>query len=575
MKSGQHVRVVWIIGLIVALFVALRWLVAPSPDSVEAIAALPVMGHGAVEPPPPELPMPADVQPIVVPGAEAAVAPAGQGSSASQAAVADTPRAELRVLVVDPRGRPVEGADVASNRGRPRRQPTDVEGLARIEATPGETVGVAARHDDYRFASASATLAPEPGSVTDVRLELGDGLEACLTVQSHDGRAIEGACVRLAEGWGNVDSKECMIGSPEDLQWSDDYGRIRGELHETRATDAQGRCCVPGLRRGPLTLHVDAAGYVPLRSTRFDLDAHGGDLGVVVLEPAVRVGGFVEDAAGPVPDALVEVFALGYSRTTTAADGSFAIDGLSSSSLPGRAPLRASHPERGHFHDNRLMLTVEPVHVVLVPDIDVRLELRDAQTHVPIDGDGVLERRMEGPGLLVAFPSSNKVAVRAGHLDVAALPYDLAELSLKIASYDELVVPMSSITADADGVLELELTRPVHFLVRVRSASTGDPIEDAQLMGRQVFKVVKGGMVSRNFALEAARFDAQAGGYVVAESELHVASGDDISLGVSAKGYASKGLPIAVAGQRTSPLTIDVYLEPGGPRSDPAIRVGK
>jgi hypothetical protein len=53
------------------------------------------------------------------------------------------------------------------------------------------------------------------------------------------------------------------------------------------------------------------------------------------------------------------------------------------------------------------------------------------------------------------------------------------------------------------------------------------------------------------------------GRHVVTESELHVASGDPITLYVSAKGHVpSAAVPIAVAGRRTCPTTIDVYLEP-------------
>jgi hypothetical protein len=398
--------------------------------------------------------------------------------------------------------------------------------------------------------------------VTDVRMELGGGLQACLTVRSRDGRAIEGACVRVQEGWGNVDSKECMVGSPEDLQSSDDWNRIRGELQETRVTDALGRCCVRGLHRGSITVHVDAAGHVPLRSTRFELDADGGDLGEIVLEPAASVTGIVADAAGPVPGTLVEAWTPLYWRTTTDADGAFAIEGLAR--LPAEVSLRASHAERGHFHAERLEIPASPVRVALVPAVDVRLELRDAQTGALFEGEGTLERRNAGRGIFMVIPARpEEVVVVAGRLDVTGLPYYLGELVLKVAGYDELVVPMQGITADADGVLQLELTRPVQLLVRVRDAATGQPLEDARLHVGQVYRNRKDGAVNRFFLLPSARFDAQAGGYVVAESELYVASGDDISLAATAAGHApGKAVPIAVAGRRTCPATVDLYLEP-------------
>ncbi len=564
MPVDRYARVAAVAGLGLALIAGLAWLVISGSDPGDSAGGALVTAQETAESPIPELPTPPDAQPLFVHAVEAAaapVAPIDSGDLAPQASEAGPPRAELQVLVVDPRNRPVAGAEVAGNRGQPRRQRTDDEGLARIAAAPGETVGLAVRHDDHRFATASATLAPEPGSVTDVRIELGGGLQACLTVRSRDGRPIEGACVRVQEGWGAVDSKDCMVGSPEDLLRMDDHWRIRGRLQENRVTDAQGTTCVSGLRSGSLTVHVDAAGHVPLRSTRFELDADGGDLGVVVLEPAVKVAGIVEDAAGPVPDALVEVHSLDYWRTTTDADGSFAVDGLAS--LPARVELRASHPERGHFLAERLTLTAAPLRIALVPHVDVRLELRDAETRAPVEGDGTLERRTSGQVGLVIFPSSEKVVVTAGRLDIAGLPYYLTELSLKLAGYDELIVPMSSITADADGVLQLELMRPVPLLVRVRDADTGQPIADARLDVGQMNRDEKGRDLGRYWMLQTARFDAQAGGYVVSESELHVASGDPISLYVSAPGRApSEAVPIAVAGRRTCPATIDVYLAP-------------
>lgn len=564
MAVGRSTRVAAVAGVGLAVMAGLAWLVVSSSGPGDSAGGELVTAQGAAESPIPELPAPLEALPLVVRGVEAQVPPAApvdSGDLAPQASEADPPRADLRVLVVDQRGRPVAGAEVAGNRGQPRRQRTDDEGLARLAAAPGETVGLAARHDDHRFATASATLAPEPGSVTDVRIELGGGLQACLTVRSRDGRPIEGACVRVQEGWGAVDSKDCMFGSPEDLLRMDDHWRIRGRLQENRVTDAQGVACVRGLRSGSLTIHVDAAGHVPLRSTRFELDADGGDLGEVVLEPAVKVAGIVEDAAGPVPDALVEVHSLDYWRTTTAADGTFAVDGLAA--LPARVELRASHPERGHFLAERLTLTAAPLRIVLVPHVDVRLELRDAQTRAPVEGEGTLERRTSGQAALVIFPVSAKVVVTAGRLDVTDLPYYLTELSLKVAGYDELLVPMPSVAADADGVLQLELVRPVPLLVRVRDADTGQPIETARLDVGQLNRNEKGQELGKYWVLQTARFDAQAGGYVVSESELHVASGDPISLYVSAPGRAaSEAVPIAVAGRRTCPATIDVYLEP-------------
>ncbi|HEX5011078.1 MAG TPA: carboxypeptidase-like regulatory domain-containing protein [Planctomycetota bacterium] len=284
----------------------------------------------------------------------------------------------------------------------------------------------------------------------------------------------------------------------------------------------------------------------------------------MTLQPAAKLGGFVVDAAGPVADALIEVHQLSYWRTTTASDGSFAVDWLPT--VPTRVSLHVSHPQRGHFFDDRLTLTAEPARVVLVPDIDVQFQLRDAETHVPIEGEGELTRQTPDQGVIAVYSQMReKVAVVAGRLDVHGLAYYVEELKLRVADYDPLIVPMSSITADADHVLELDLVRPVTMLVRVRAAGSGEPITDARLMVGQLKRDSKGRELPCFFSLEQARFDAQAGGYLVSESDLHVASGDDITVSASAQGYEeSKPVPIAVAGRRTSAATIDVYLEREG-----------
>jgi RNA polymerase sigma-70 factor (ECF subfamily) len=531
-----------------------------------AVSVAPAVNHVVARVPEPT-PSPADLpaygaaEPLLVEGA-----PAEQTESAADRATspqaADKLTAELCVLVVDPRGRVVEGAEVLSDRGEPRRQLTNSEGLAHVAALPGDGVRLAARHVDFRMVNASATLASEPGGRTDVRMQLAEGVQVCLEVRARDGRPIEGACVRLREGADVSDTKDNLVGPPENLQRWDDADRLDGVVQETRATDSLGRCCVNGVMRGPVTLHVDAAGYVPMRSTHFDIDADLEDLGVVVLEPALPLGGFVMDATGPVPDALIEVHQLNYWRTTTAADGSFSVDGLAT--VPARVSLHAAHPGRGHFYDHRLILTAEPARILLVPDIDVRLELRDAQTHEPVEGEGELTRQMPEEGFLTVYSEHReKVAIRAGRLTVGGLPYYVEDLSLKVSDYDPLVVPMSSIVADTDRVLQFDLVRPVQLLVRVRAAGSGEPISAARLMVGQLKQDAKGRELPSFFSLEHARFDAQAGGYAVSESDLHVASGDDIVLFANAEGYTqNEPVPIAVAGQRTSAATIDVYLEP-------------
>lgn len=560
MRSSRRSWVAALAAIGLAVVAVSAWWMAMGSRTASAPDSALVAPRRAA-PPAPGVPAPRDAEPLVAVTSDPAPVASAPAESAAQPAASEPARAGLCVLVEDPLGRPVEGAEVTVSRGQPPRRGTDAEGVARFDAAAGETVRLVARHEDWRLATANATLAPEAGRITEVRLRLGDGLQACLTVRSRDGHPIEGASVRVGEGWGRTDSKDVLIGSARDLQRSDDRRRLDGEVQETRRTDAQGGCCLRGLRPGPLTIRVDAPGFVPLRSSRFELDQDGGDLGVIELQPAQQVAGSVVDAAGPVPGALVEVLTPLYARTRTDESGGFTLDGLAA--LPALVSLRASCAGRGHFHAERLEIVASPVQVRLVPDLDVRLELRDALTQAPIDGQGTLERRHAGRGVFMLLPSSEAVVVSAGRLDVLGLPYYLAELALALPGYDELVVPLSVLAADADGVLQFDLTRPTLLLVRVRDAVTGRPLEDARLHLGQVFRNARDGRVSRNVLLAGPRFDAQAGGYLVAESELQVGSGDDISLAATAPGHApSTALPIASAGRRTCPATLDLYLDP-------------
>ncbi|HEX5011079.1 MAG TPA: sigma-70 family RNA polymerase sigma factor [Planctomycetota bacterium] len=246
------------IGLVVAGAVLF---VRPSERPAEPEPVVQIESQTASEPASAVLPDPAA---RMVESAVPARAPVGVRASAMPSEPAEAPTAYLRILVVDPAGHPVEGAEVISDRGQPRRRLTNGEGLAQIGAPPGEAVRLAARHDAFRLATGNLTLGDEAGSVTDVRLQLGDGLPVCLEVMSRDGRPIEGACVRLREGSDGSDTKDNLVGTAADLQRCDDSDRLEGQVQETRATDSQGRCCVNGVRSGAVIIHVDADGYVPL-----------------------------------------------------------------------------------------------------------------------------------------------------------------------------------------------------------------------------------------------------------------------------------------------------------------------
>jgi len=305
---------------------------------------------------------------------------------------------------------------------------------------------------------------------------------------------------------------------------------------------------------------VDAASYVTVRNQRFDVDADGGDLGVIVLEPAVQLSGIVEDAAGPVPGAFVQYRSRSMGRTTTDAEGRFLVDGQPES--PARVALYATHPERGRFHDADITFAEQPVHVRLVPDIHVRFDLSDAQTQRPVDGQAKVERKVP-VGLLIGYGFSTIFEVETGRLEMPDLAYFVETVVLRVEDFDVVEIPMTTIVADADRVIELELTRPTRLLVRVRAAGSGELIETARVSVGQ-FDVVQGREMQMHFfLLQGARFDAEVGGYVVAESDLGLAGHGRVALFAEAKGYAGMSEPVTVArsGQRVSPAEIDLFLK--------------
>ena len=562
MRRVQQGRVAWIVGLGLAALIALLWWVASGQRSVGDVTTAPPADAGAAMQPIPVLPAPAEPSLLIAETASAVESADQPAAPETASRAADVqPGATLRVVVVDPSSRPLEGARVVTSRFKLPRLLTDAEGVALFEVLPGETLRVAATHPDFRLAAGSVTIDGQPGSLTELRLQLGEGLQVCLEVQARDGRPIEGACVRIREGWGIADSKEVLIGPPEDLLRSDDHDRLEGQFTEERLTDGHGRCCVNGIRAGPITVHVDAAGFVTFQGHRFDVDADGGDLCVIVLEPAVKLGGIVEDASGPVPGAVVEYRSSpDYRRTMSDEDGRFSLDGQLRS--PAVVMVHASHPDRGQFYGERLTFAEQPVHVVLVPDIDVRFELTDAQTHEPVDGNAKIERRVPRRMLLLfGYQQAQTFEVQEGRLDLE-FGYFVESVALRVENYDLVEVPMATIIADADRVIELELAQPVMLLVRVHAAGSGELLANARLGASQDFRTPKDKVAQRNFVLQGARFDSEAGGFLVAESEFGIASSDEVRLFAEAHGYATGApTPIAANGRRICAETIDIYLE--------------
>jgi hypothetical protein len=251
---------------------------------------------------------------------------------------------------------------------------------------------------------------------------------------------------------------------------------------------------------------------------------------------------------------------------TSAEDGSFELDGAHE--FPAWVDLRVSHPERGRFHVEEMTFTEQPAHIVLVPDLSATFILSDAQTRQAIEGEAKLDLlfpRDAGFLFVEGFaPSSHRACrVEAGRVEVTALPYYLETLRLTVPGYDPLDVPAKTIADDTDHLLEYSLVRPVPLLIRVYPAGSGELLQNARLDVGQEHVDPKGHKLGDWFMLQSARFDAEAGGYVVTEADLGVESGKEITLGVSAPGYApSKPMSIAANGQRTCPLTLDFFLEP-------------
>ncbi|MES1243960.1 MAG: carboxypeptidase regulatory-like domain-containing protein [Acidobacteriota bacterium] len=275
--------------------------------------------------------------PLTVPGLSV---PEGAGQ-ADLGTVVLPPGVAVEGYVVDPRGRPVEGAEVDSSEGLgpfarmgfARRQGEDKEptavsgadGYFRIEdRRAGETINLDVSRTGYAPASAPGVRVP-PEEPVRIVMQPASAVEG--RVVDGDGKAVAGARVLIipAERRGG-------------FQRLDD------------TTDESGAFRVEGVPPGAVDVRTLAAGYQSAHVSNLEVRA-GQDLkGVeIVLTPGAAVEGRVLSPSGkPVAGARVEMADEGgrgffwmQDSGTTDGDGRYRLEGIP----PGSRSFQASHPD--------------------------------------------------------------------------------------------------------------------------------------------------------------------------------------------------------------------------------------
>lgn len=241
--------------------------------------------------------------------------------------------------VVDPRGRPVEGAEVSAADGsqpvammRFGRRPDDAPGAAasisgadgyfRIEdRRAGETVNLDARRDGYTAASAPGVRVP-PGEPVRIVMQPASAVEG--RVVDDDGKPVGGARIVLfpSERRGGFQMREGN---------SDDSGLFRVE--DVPPGALQARASAPGFQTASLANLEVRAGQ----------DLKGVE--IVLAEGAAVEGRVLSPSGRPVAGAIVAVqegdrdfFSVPSSAASTDGDGRYRLDGVA----PGARTVHAS-----------------------------------------------------------------------------------------------------------------------------------------------------------------------------------------------------------------------------------------
>jgi hypothetical protein len=254
--------------------------------------------------------------------------------------------AALEGRVVDDSDRPVAGARiVASNRaGALPAVESGADGGFRVpDLEPGQAA-LRVQKDGFVEVTLSGLTVPSPEPVV-VRLRTARALTG--RVVGPRGQGVAGAAVRRLGG---------------------DARAVPSSSASIAHTDADGRFRAEGLEIGPLTLQVEAAGYLTRRlQTEIPADRDGGPL-EIVLEPGAVVEGRVTTGGRPLVGGAVSGAPVGTGPVAgvvvlTDREGRYRLEGLAT----GRHAIEVSDNDGRHAREE---LEVQPGRQVLDIDLD-------------------------------------------------------------------------------------------------------------------------------------------------------------------------------------------------------------
>lgn len=308
------------------------WKATTGPDGRFAVAGLP-LGAVDLRAAKPGL-VPVTVRALAIPGGPGG--PAGDAPFDLGTVILE-PGAEVRGIVIDRDGRPVEGAEVhaaqdlrrlrfALESGGPvERRPETVTGadgrFAIADLRRGDRVDLVVRGRGLLPASVSGVRAP---NAQPVRVVLERGAQVTGRVVDAEKRPVAGAELSL-----QMDRP----GEEKGLL------RLSGGARAAATSDADGRFSFAPVPAGRGALGVNADGFQPIESRELAVPAAGiADLELVLDSGAVLEGRVFTADGEPVEDARV---VSGAAASISDADGVYRLEGVP----PGRRKVQLRHRE--------------------------------------------------------------------------------------------------------------------------------------------------------------------------------------------------------------------------------------
>ncbi len=433
--------------------------------------------------------------------------------------------ARIEGVVLDPEGRPVEGAQVAlvAEGGAPgffpaagragaviatrgvgpggpaplalgggRGVATDAAGRFVLEAVAPGTWGLEARRPGLRAARRDGLEVAEGARLTDVTLRLGAPLAVRVRVVDEVGRAVVGATVDASSGFGGP------LGAPPGggAAGAGGAGAGGGGVTPGRATtDGRGEALVAGLEQAELVLSVAARGFQPWREAIRLGPQDPETPREVLLRPGATLTLRVEDPdGGPVAGAfaLLEPRARGARVEVRAgpdqrsgADGACRVEGVAPGAWRLRVQARGWAPA--------------------ALDVDVPAGV------VEHDAGRVVLGRLAGLDVLVLDPDGAPAA--GAHVEAAAGGRAGTFVVVSVAGPPGEAPPLPGGlgggrggVSDAAGRARLEGLEPGVYAVRavragaaegrVEGVQVGGPAEGAAASPAVVVRLTRGGRVA-------------------------------------------------------------------------------